>query len=221
MHDATGAPTLAIGPHVGNLCVDPDDEGEEAIDRNFAPTRRVTDGEVAVDTGEFTLTVVSTPGHTSNHMCVALAQERALFSGDHVMGWSTTVVSPPDGDMETYMESLRKLQRRNDDILWPTHGGPITNAQAYLAQYPQHRLDREAQILQCLADSVTTIAGMVATMYSDVRVELHRRWSQRVITSDQTHWRRSGSSRRWICAERRGRVRIGRVSAPYVATSPC
>ena len=182
LHDATGAPTLAIGSHADNICADPDDEGEEAIDHSFAPTRRVTDGEVAVDTGEFTLTVVSTPGHTSNHMCVELAQERALFSGDHVMGWSTTVVSPPDGDMATYMESLRKLQRRNDDLLWPTHGGPITNPQAYLAQYLQHRLDREAQILQCLADSVTTIAGMVAILYSDVRVELHRAASRSVLS---------------------------------------
>ncbi|MHB1090335.1 MAG: MBL fold metallo-hydrolase [Ilumatobacteraceae bacterium] len=182
LHDVTGAPTLAVGPHADNIYADPDDEGEEAVDRNFVPTQTVTDGEVIIDTDEFTLTAVSTPGHTSNHMCVALAQERALFSGDHVMGWSTTVVSPPDGDMRAYIKSLRKVQQRNDDVLWPTHGGPVTRPEAYLAQYLQHRLDREAQILQCLADNVTTIAGMVAILYADVRVELHNAAGRSVLS---------------------------------------
>lgn len=173
LHELTGAPTCAIGPHADSTTNDSRDKGEEAIDRNFVPTRALTDGEVVIETGEFTLTAVSTPGHTSNHMCVALAQERALFSGDHVMGWSTTVVSPPDGDMAVYIESLRKVQLRHDDVLWPTHGGPITKPQTYLAQYLQHRLARETQILQCLSDNVTTIAEIVAVLYSDVRIELH------------------------------------------------
>jgi glyoxylase-like metal-dependent hydrolase (beta-lactamase superfamily II) len=173
LHELTGAPMFAIGPHADRVVDEPEDDSEEAIDREFVPTRKVVDADVIIDTGEFTLTAVSTPGHTSNHMCVALDQERALFSGDHVMGWSTTVVSPPDGDMRAYIGSLRKVQQRDDGILWPTHGGPVTNPQAYLAQYLQHRLDREEQILRCLADSVTTIAGMVAILYSDVRVELH------------------------------------------------
>lgn len=182
LHELTGAPTYAVGPHADSVADDSDDDRDEAIDRDFVPSRPVTDGEVIIDTGEFTLTAVSTPGHTSNHMCVALAQEQALFSGDHVMGWSTTVVSPPDGDMRAYIESLRKVQRRNDDTLWPTHGGPITNPQVYLAQYLQHRLDREAQILRCLADNVTTIAGMVAIMYADVRVELHKAAGRSVLS---------------------------------------
>lgn len=173
LHELTGAPTCAVGPHSDSITNGLDDSGEETIDRDFVPTRAVTDGEVIIDTGEFTLTAVSTPGHTSNHMCVALAQERALFSGDHVMGWSTTVVSPPDGDMAVYIESLRKVQLRHDDILWPTHGGPIARPQTYLAQYLQHRLNREAQILQCLSDHVTTIAEIVAILYWDVRIELH------------------------------------------------
>lgn len=175
LHETTGAPTFAIGPHADSVLDDDDtDDGDEAVDRNFVPTHAVTDGDVILDTGEFTLTAVSTPGHTSNHMCVALVQGRALFTGDHVMGWSTTVVSPPDGDMRAYIESLRKVQQRTDDTLWPTHGGPVTNPQEYLAQYLQHRLDREAQILQCLANGVTNIAAMVAVLYADVRTELHR-----------------------------------------------
>jgi glyoxylase-like metal-dependent hydrolase (beta-lactamase superfamily II) len=182
LHQQTGAATYAIGPHCDSVIDESDDGREEAIDREFMPTVKVNDGDVIADTDQFTLTAVSTPGHTSNHMCVTLAQERALFSGDHVMGWSTTVVSPPDGDMRSYIESLRKLQRRKDEILWPTHGGPVTNPQAYLAQYLQHRLDREAQILQCLADSVKSVSEIVTILYADVRVELHKAAGRSVLS---------------------------------------
>lgn len=182
LHELTGAPTYAVGPHADSVADDSDDDRDEAIDRNFVPTQTVTDREVILSTGEFTLTAVSTPGHTANHMCIGLSQERALFTGDHVMGWSTTVVSPPDGDMRDYIESLRKVQQRNDDTLWPTHGGPIMNPKVYIGQYLQHRLDREAQILQCLADNVTTIAGMVAILYSGVRFELHRAAGRSVLS---------------------------------------
>lgn len=186
LYELTGAPTIAIGPHADSVSDDLDDAGDEAsdeaVDRDFVPTHTVTDGDVIVDTGEFMLTAVSTPGHTSNHMCIALAQERALFSGDHVMGWSTTIVSPPDGDMRAYMESLRKVQQRDDRILWPTHGGPVTNPQTYLSQYLRHRLDREAQIVQCLTDNVTTIAEMVNILYADVRVELHKAAGRSVLS---------------------------------------
>lgn len=182
LREYTGAPTFAIGPHVDSVDDDSDSERDEAIDRGFVPGKAVSDGDVVVDTGEFTLTAVSTPGHTSNHMCIALAPERALFSGDHVMGWSTTVVSPPDGDMRAYIESLRKLQGRKDEILWPTHGGPITKPQEYLAQYLQHRLDREAQILQCLTDRVKTVAEIVTILYADVQVELHKAAGRSVLS---------------------------------------
>ena len=182
LHEQTGAATFAIGPHRDSDFDELDDGRDEAIDHDFVPTQAVSDGEVIVDTGEFMLTAVSTPGHTSNHMCIALAQERALFSGDHVMGWSTTVVSPPDGDMRDYIESLGKVQRREDDILWPTHGGPVTNPKAYLAQYLQHRLDREAQILQCLTDSVKTVTEIVTILYADVRSELHKAAGRSVLS---------------------------------------
>ena len=190
LHELTGAPTIAIGPHADSVSDDSDDSddessdesSDEAIDRDFVPTQTVTDGDVIVDTGEFTLTAVSTPGHTSNHMCVALACERALFSGDHVMGWSTAIVSPPVGDMRAYMEALRKVRQRDDRILWPTHGGPVTNPQTFLSQYLRHRLDREAQILQCLTDNVTTIDEMVNILYADVKVELHKAAGRSVLS---------------------------------------
>ena len=190
LHETTGAPTFAIGPHADNVIAgdgddtedDTNDNTDDAIDRNFVPTNAVTDGESIIDTGEFTLTAVSTPGHTSNHMCVALSQERALFTGDHVMGWSTTVVSPPDGDMRAYIESLRKVQQRGDDTLWPTHGGPVTNPQEFLAQYLQHRLNREVQILQCVTDGANNIADMVAHLYADVQTELHNAAGRSVLS---------------------------------------
>ncbi|MEO5975339.1 MAG: MBL fold metallo-hydrolase [Ilumatobacteraceae bacterium] len=182
LHDHTGAATFAIGPHSDNTVDKSDDGGEEAIDRDFAPTHAVNDGDVIVETDEYSLTAVSTPGHTSNHMCVALAQERALFSGDHVMGWSTTVVSPPDGDMRDYIESLRKLQRRKDEVLWPTHGGPIPNPKEFLSQYLMHRLDREAQILQCLTDRVKTVSEIVTILYADVQIELHKAAGRSVLS---------------------------------------
>ena len=105
--------------------LDPDDmEMRESVDLEFDPDVRVGDGEVAAHGDGWTLIAVHTPGHTSNHMCVALVEEKALFTGDHIMGWSTTVVSPPDGDMRDYLLSVKKLQQRADKILWPTHGSP-------------------------------------------------------------------------------------------------
>lgn len=175
LHETTGAPTFAIGPHIDRAFTDDDDgDTDDAIDRNFVPTNAVTDGEVIISTNKFSLTAVTTPGHTSNHMCVALGQEDALFTGDHVMGWSTTVVSPPNGDMRDYIESLRKVQRRADGVLWPTHGGPVTDPQAFLSQYLQHRLDREAQILQCIAEGMNNITDIVPILYADISVELHK-----------------------------------------------
>lgn len=154
--------------------LDPDDlEIRESVDLEFEPDVRVGDGEVAAHGDGWTLIGIHTPGHTSNHMCVAFEEEKALFTGDHIMGWSTTVVSPPDGDMRDYMESVRKLQLRDDKILWPTHGSPVTDPQPFLQAYYEHRLAREAQVLACVAQGVNTVAPMVRQMYAAVIPELH------------------------------------------------
>lgn len=205
LREVTGAPTFAVGPHGAvdqqddfDDADDADDnlddesgpsdkagppvEIREAIDRDFVPTKVVTDGEVIIDTGEFSLVAVTTPGHTSNHMCVAMPQERALFSGDHVMGWSTTVVSPPDGDMRSYIDSLRKVMDRDDAIIWPTHGGPVTNPKTFLAQYLAHRLEREEQIVGQLRDGVSTIAEIVASLYKEVPTNLHKAAGRSVLS---------------------------------------
>lgn len=152
-----------------------DDSGPRAdagFDRTYAPDAVLTDGEAVVGTG-WTLTALHTPGHTSNHLCFALAEERALFSGDHVMGWSTTVVSPPDGDMAAYMASLRRLLDRDDAVYYPTHGAPIAEPQRLVRGLITHRRQRETQILKLLGDGPQTVPAMVGVMYASVDPGLH------------------------------------------------
>ena len=123
---------------------------EEAVDTAFDPDVRLAHGAVVEGDG-WTIEAVHTPGHTSNHLCFGLREESALFSGDHVMGWSTTVIAPPDGDMSAYLASLRLLLDRDDATYWPTHGGPITEPAPFVEAYLAHRLEREGQVLACVA----------------------------------------------------------------------
>ena len=155
---------------------------EETTDIDFDPDVRVGDGEVAAMGAGWTMRAVYTPGHTSNHMCYALDEEQALFTGDHVMGWSTTVVSPPDGDMRSYIDSLRKVMERNDTSLWPTHGAPVTTPQPFLEAFLEHRLEREAQVLAAVRSGQSDIEEMVKPMYADVREELHKAAGRSVLS---------------------------------------
>jgi glyoxylase-like metal-dependent hydrolase (beta-lactamase superfamily II) len=175
----SGARTYAFGPH-GSGKLDDGVRVEEGGDMQFAPDVRVKDGEIIRGNG-FTFECVFTPGHTSNHMCYALKEENALFTGDHVMGWSTTVVTPPDGDMTQYMASVKKLMARSDATLYPTHGAPVTDPKPFLAAYLEHRLDRERQILACIREGLPTIPQMVARMYADVDKRLHPAASRSVL----------------------------------------
>jgi len=145
---------------------------EEDDDGLFRPDVAIADGQRLEGPG-WTLEAIATPGHASNHVCYALPQENALFSGDHVMGWSTTVISQPDGDMTDYYASLDKVAARNFDILWPTHGPPITEVAPFLAAYKTHRLDRERQILEQIAAGHGAIKEMVPIMYAAVDPRLH------------------------------------------------
>ncbi len=135
--------------------------------------------EVTVDTGTvlsgpgWTIEAIHTPGHTSNHICYALREENALFSGDHIMGWSTTVITPPDGDMGDYLASLEAVRMRGFSTLWPTHGAPITEPGPFIEAYAAHRLDRERQILARLQAGDETIKAMVPTIYAAVDPRLH------------------------------------------------
>ena len=179
----SGAPTYAFGPHGSGRDAQEENGGpkvEAGGDMDFVPDVRVKDGDI-LRGDSFSFTCVHTPGHTSNHMCFALAEEKALFTGDHVMGWSTTVVTPPDGDMAAYIASVEKLQQRDDRALYPTHGAPVTDPKPFLAAYREHRLDRERQVLESIAAGRDTIAAMVAQMYADVDKRLHPAASRSVL----------------------------------------
>lgn len=139
---------------------------EAGYDR-FVPDIPVCDGAVIKGAG-WTLEAIPTPGHTSNHICYALAEENALFSGDHIMGWSTTVITPPDGDMGDYLRSLELIRARDFSVLWPTHGPPVRDVRPFLDAYIEHRRDRERQIIARLAAGETRIKQMVPTLYAAV-----------------------------------------------------
>jgi len=139
----------------------------EAGSDHFVPDLSLDDGAAVAGEG-WTFEAIATPGHTSNHICYALAEENALFSGDHVMGWSTTVITPPDGDMGDYMRSLERIRARRFSTLWPTHGPPITEVEPFIAAYAEHRRERERQILIRLEAGDRTIVSMVPTLYAAV-----------------------------------------------------
>ncbi|MFN3669445.1 MAG: MBL fold metallo-hydrolase [Brevundimonas sp.] len=164
-----GAPVLAAAPPARTVHASaPLDEDDDA---DFAPDVVLTGGE-RIEGDGWTLEALATPGHASNHLGFALAEENALFSGDHVMGWSTTVVAPPDGDMTAYMASLDAVIARGFSTLWPTHGGPIIEPGPFLEAYRAHRLGREAQILARLAAGDRRIADMVPALYAAVDARL-------------------------------------------------
>jgi glyoxylase-like metal-dependent hydrolase (beta-lactamase superfamily II) len=145
---------------------------DEAFDSSYAPDVVLSDG-MSITGPDWTLTAVHTPGHTSNHTCYALEQEQALFTGDHVMGWSTTVVSPPDGDMADYLASLRKLLDRSEQRYYPTHGKPIENPHRFVRALLAHRKLREAQVLNHLKTGAASIADIVAVLYATTAKILH------------------------------------------------
>jgi glyoxylase-like metal-dependent hydrolase (beta-lactamase superfamily II) len=186
LREETGAPTYAFGPHPPPDPADEEEQEEvaeeiaqgvkieETTDLAFDPDVRVADGAVAATGPGWTIRGVHTPGHTSNHMCFAFEEEGVLFPGDHVMGWSTTVVSPPDGDMAAYVESLRKVAGRADRTYWPTHGPSIPEPQRYVTALVEHRLQREQQVLDAVRDGLVEIPAIVALLYKDVDEKLHK-----------------------------------------------
>jgi glyoxylase-like metal-dependent hydrolase (beta-lactamase superfamily II) len=135
---------------------------DASFDGDYLPDRVLADGET-VEVDDQPITAVATPGHTSNHLCFAFGD--ALFSGDHVMGWSTTVVVPPDGDMAAYMASLDKLRQRGERTYYPAHGKPVTNPQQYVRHLLGHRMQREQQILKLVREKPRAIPDIVSNAY--------------------------------------------------------
>ncbi len=166
---ATGAPII------GCAALTIEDDGpraDAAFDPDYHPDRVLTDGERLTGTG-WTIEAVATPGHTSNHLCYALIETGALFTGDHVMGWSTSVVSPPDGDMAAYLASLARLQDRADRVFYPAHGPQIDNPRQFVRGMIGHRRQRERQIVTLLTAAPRTIPDLVAAMYKGLDPRLH------------------------------------------------
>jgi glyoxylase-like metal-dependent hydrolase (beta-lactamase superfamily II) len=161
--DRTGAPVLAMRPP-DQLAHGSLDEGDDPA---FVPDLILT-GEEQIEGDGWTLEAIATPGHASNHMAFALKEENALFCGDHVMGWSTTIVAPPDGNMAHYLSSLEAVIAAQFETLWPTHGAPVTHPAPFLAAYRAHRLEREAQILSRVQAGDGTVAAIVPALYAAV-----------------------------------------------------
>lgn len=163
LRERVDAPTVGYGPHGAGKAED----GvvvEEGGDMAFDPDIVARDGDIIEGEG-WSVECVYTPGHTSNHLCFAYREQRALFTGDHVMGWSTSIVSPPDGDMAQYLDSLNKLLDRDDETYWPTHGAPVTEPKTLVRAFIAHRREREEQILERLEAGDRRIDAMVPTMY--------------------------------------------------------
>ncbi|RTL88595.1 MAG: MBL fold metallo-hydrolase [Hyphomicrobiales bacterium] len=173
LKEATGATIAGCAPYAAPPDIELTGPGLDAThDTAYAPD--VTLGEGArLDLGGATIEALETPGHTANHLCFALHEEKALFTGDHIMGWSTTVIAPPDGSMTDYMTSIERLRQRDDAIYWPGHGAPVQEPRRYLRALLHHRRAREAAILQRLAAGDDTIAAIVARIYESVDRRLH------------------------------------------------
>ena len=174
---ATGAPIVGCAP----LVLESEHPRVDApFDKTYAPDRVLEDGEAMTGEG-WTLRAVATPGHTSNHLCFAFEETGALFTGDHVMGWSTSVVVPPDGDMADYMTSLEKLYAREDRIYYPAHGPAVEKPQQLVRGMIGHRRMREKQILRLLGEEAQSIAALVPVMYKGINEALWPAAAQSVL----------------------------------------
>ncbi|MBT9288399.1 MBL fold metallo-hydrolase [Prosthecodimorpha staleyi] len=171
---ATGAPILAEGPHRPSrpLALGEVNPLDASGDHDFRFDRRVGDGD-RIEGDGWTLEAIATPGHCANHLAFALPEEDAVFSGDHVMAWSTSIVAPPDGAMSDYMASLDRMMARSDGLYWPGHGGPVREPGTFLADLKAHRLGREKAVLDRVTAGDGTIPAMVRVIYAEVDPRLH------------------------------------------------
>ena len=206
----TGAPIYAFGPHgagqsavMARLTASEDGGigGGEGADHAFAPDHLLADGaalaeaDPAAPGGGWRLTALHTPGHLGNHLCLALewadgAPSNFLFSGDHVMGWATSLISPPDGDMGAFMRSLERLRGREETLYLPGHGAEIETPQARVEELYAHRRNRERQITAALADCPADAASLVATLYADIDPRLHGMAARNVLAHLVDLWER-------------------------------
>lgn len=173
LKEQTGATVYGFGPHgTGRRGVLVGEEVEAGADKKFTPDEILRDGDTVSGDG-WTIKAIHTPGHTANHLCFLLEEENILFVGDHIMGWATTVISPPDGDMKDYIESLKKVAALEPKALAPTHGPWVDKPKPFIRGIITHRKMREGQILDHLKSGCDTIDELVASMYKNVDKRLH------------------------------------------------
>ena len=166
------APTFAASAHSVEDKANDAPALDEGADYDFAPDHKIQHGQTFAGP-DWTVEAVATPGHLSNHFCFGLLEEKTLFTGDHIMGWATTVIAPPDGDMGDYFDSLDLLLTRNDEIYLPTHGAPIQKPHPFVRAVKTHRRIRDGQIIDLLKRGETNIREIVAIMYADIDKRLH------------------------------------------------
>jgi len=166
----TGAPIAGCAPHRRYEDVF---TGEAGGDFDYRPDRELRDGETIEGAG-WALEAIHTPGHTSNHLCYAARPLGVIFTGDHIMRWSTSVVAPPDGDMQAYMASLRRIGARKEAACWPTHGPPVTDPAGYIEALHAHRVEREGMVLAAVRAGERSIPGLVQRIYVGLDPRLQR-----------------------------------------------
>lgn len=166
-----GGEVMGFGPTGGRRGAGAPGLGEAFVDPDFVPDRKLADGDV-VKVGSVALDVLHTPGHAPDHLCFALVGQRTVFTGDHVMGWNTTVIAPPEGSLAMFLTSLEKLLPRHDKVFLPGHGGRVQSPQRVVRAYIMHRQWREQTILTCLEDGVSTIPKIVAKIYGELNTDL-------------------------------------------------
>lgn len=164
---AHGDPEAARSDVMAALSAQADLGGAEGLDHAFAVDLRLGHGD-RLEGGDWTIEALHTPGHLSDHLCFALAGRGAVFSGDHVMGWATTMISPPDGDLTRFMASLDLLAARRDRVFYPGHGGALHDPAGMIAWQKAHRLNREGQILSALGAGANTALGLAGMIYTDI-----------------------------------------------------
>ncbi|WP_305984313.1 MBL fold metallo-hydrolase [Roseibium sp. MMSF_3544] len=175
LQDKTGASIIGCGPHraARDLLDNEINPLDSSADKDHLPARQMFDGDL-FDAADATVEAIETPGHTANHLCFAITGSDLILSADHVMGWSTSIVAPPDGSMRDYMASIDKMLLRPETRYFPGHGGSISDAKTYVQELKQHRLDREKAILRSISGGERSIIEIVRELYADVDPSLHR-----------------------------------------------
>jgi glyoxylase-like metal-dependent hydrolase (beta-lactamase superfamily II) len=173
LREATGAEILGCAPHFAarELVLGETNKLDASNDTDYRPDRVLSDGAIVAGPG-YTIKAVATPGHTMNHLCFELVEEQALFTGDHIMGWSTSIVAPPDGAMRLYLDSLAKLRDADHLIYWPGHGGPVTQPRRFVRALLHHRRAREISILGALGAGPRAIPDIVEKVYEKLDARL-------------------------------------------------